>query len=47
MKTEIWVSVGTIVAALALFIVPGLLYSWYALEYLIRDGGGARGAASR
>jgi hypothetical protein len=37
MKAEIWASVGTIVATLALFIVPGLVYAWYVLEHLIGD----------
>jgi hypothetical protein len=34
MDAEIWASVGTIVATLVLFVVPGLAYTWYALEHL-------------
>lgn len=37
MNAEIWATVGTIVATLVLFIVPGLTYTWYAHEYLIDD----------
>jgi hypothetical protein len=37
MTAEIWASVGTVVATLVLFIVPGLLYTWYALEHMIGD----------
>jgi hypothetical protein len=37
MNAEIWATIGTIVATLALFIVPGLIYTWYALEHLIGD----------
>ena len=37
MNTEIWAAVGTTVATLVLFIVPGLVYTWYALEYMIGD----------
>jgi hypothetical protein len=37
MNAEIWATVGTILATLALFIVPGLVYTWYALEHLIDD----------
>jgi hypothetical protein len=37
MSAEIWETVGTIVATLALLIVPGLVYTWYALEHLIDD----------
>jgi hypothetical protein len=37
MNAEIWASIGTIVATLVLFIVPGLLYTWYALEHVIED----------
>jgi hypothetical protein len=37
MNTEIWASIGTIVATLVLLIVPGLIYTWYALEHLIGD----------
>jgi hypothetical protein len=37
MNAELWATIGTIVATLALFIVPGLIYTWYALEYLIDD----------
>jgi hypothetical protein len=37
MNAEIWASVGTIVATLVLFIVPGLVYTWYALEHLLDD----------
>jgi hypothetical protein len=36
MNAETWAAVGTIVATL-LFIVPGLVYTWYALEHLIGD----------
>lgn len=37
MNTEIWATLGTIVATLVLFIVPGLIYTWYVLEHLIGD----------
>ena len=37
MNTEIWASIGTILATLVLFIVPALVYTWYALEHLIGD----------
>jgi hypothetical protein len=37
MNTEIWAAVGTTVATLVLFIVPGLVYTWYALESMIGD----------
>jgi hypothetical protein len=34
MSAEIWESVGTVLATLVLFIVPGLVYTWYALEHI-------------
>ena len=37
MNVEIWPTIGTAVATLVLFIVPGLIYTWYALEQLIGD----------
>jgi len=37
MNAEIWESIGTIVATLVLFIIPGLIYTWYALEHMIGD----------
>jgi hypothetical protein len=37
MNAELWASVGTIVATLALVVVPGLVYTWYALEHMIGD----------
>jgi hypothetical protein len=37
MNAEIWATIGTIVATLVLFIVPGFIYTWYALEHLIDD----------
>jgi hypothetical protein len=37
MNTETWATIGTIIATLLLFIGPGLVYTWYALEYLIGD----------
>jgi hypothetical protein len=37
MNAEIWAFLGTIVATLVLLIVPGLAYTWYALEHLIGD----------
>jgi hypothetical protein len=37
MNAEIWTTIGTIGATLLLFIVPGLVYTWYALEHLIGD----------
>ena len=37
MKAEIWATIGTIVATLLLVIVPGLLYTWHALEHMIAD----------
>jgi len=38
MNAEIWASVGTILATLVLFLVPGLVYTWYALEHIAKDG---------
>jgi hypothetical protein len=40
MNAEIWASIGTIVAALVLFIVPGVIYTWYALKHLAGDNDG-------
>ncbi|HEY8407799.1 MAG TPA: hypothetical protein VIK66_07470 [Gaiellaceae bacterium] len=37
MNAEIWSVVGTTVATLVLFVVPGLIYTWCALEYMIGD----------
>ena len=37
MNVDVWASIGTIVATLALLVVPGLVYTWYALEHLIDD----------
>lgn len=37
MTAEMWATVGTIVATLALLVVPALVYTWYALEHLIGD----------
>jgi hypothetical protein len=37
MNAEIWATIGTVVATLLLFIVPGLIYTWYALEHMIGD----------
>ena len=37
MNAEIWASIGTIAGTLLLLIVPGLIYTWYALEHLIGD----------
>ena len=37
MNAEIWATIGTIAATLVLFIVPGLIYTWYALDHLIDD----------
>jgi hypothetical protein len=37
MSAEIWATIGTIVATLLLVIVPGLVYTWYALEHMIGD----------
>jgi hypothetical protein len=34
MKAAIWETVGAIVATLLLLIVPGLVYTWYALEHI-------------
>src|SRR6266508_4274344 len=34
MNAEIWATICTIVATPVLFIVPGLIYTWYALEHL-------------
>jgi hypothetical protein len=34
MDADVWASIGTIVATLVLFAVPGLVYTWYALEHL-------------
>jgi hypothetical protein len=37
MNAEASAIIGTIAATLLLFIVPGLIYTWYALEHLIGD----------
>jgi hypothetical protein len=37
MNTEVWASIGTIVATLVLLIVPALVYTWYVLEHMIGD----------
>ena len=37
MNAEVWSSVGIAVATLVLFVVPGLVYAWYALEHVIAD----------
>jgi len=37
MDAEIWASIGTVVATLLLVVVPGLVYTWYALEHVIED----------
>jgi hypothetical protein len=37
MNTELWATIGTTIAVLVLVIVPGLIYTWYALEHLIGD----------
>jgi hypothetical protein len=37
MNTETWASIGTMIATLTFFIVPGLVYSWYALELVMGD----------
>ena len=37
MNAEIWASIATIAGTLLLLIVPGLIYTWYALEHLIDD----------
>jgi hypothetical protein len=37
MSVELWCSLGTILGTLVLFIVPGLVYSWYALEQIAKD----------
>jgi len=34
MNAEVWASIGTIVATLVLLIIPGLVYTWYALEHI-------------
>jgi hypothetical protein len=34
MSAAIWESVGTIVATFVLFIVPGVVYTWHALEHI-------------
>jgi hypothetical protein len=34
MNLEIWCTVGTIIATLLLVVVPGVVYSWYALAYI-------------
>jgi hypothetical protein len=34
MNAEIWETVGTILSTLLLLIVPGLVYTWYALEHI-------------
>jgi hypothetical protein len=37
MSVETWCTVGTIVGTLVLLILPGLVYTWYALEHMIGD----------
>jgi hypothetical protein len=37
MSVEVWALIGTTVATLVLFIVPGLVYTWYVLEHMIDD----------
>lgn len=37
MHADVWASIGTIVATLVLFVVPALVYTWYALEHVIED----------
>ena len=37
MDADVWASIGTIVATLVFFIIPGLVYTWYALEHVIGD----------
>ena len=37
MNAEVWASIGTIVATLVLLIIPGLVYTWYALEHIAED----------
>jgi hypothetical protein len=37
MTTEIWASIGVSAATVLLFIVPPLVYAWYALEQMIGD----------
>jgi hypothetical protein len=37
MNAEIWASIGTLAATFALFSVPALVYTWYALETMIGD----------
>jgi hypothetical protein len=34
MSAEIWETVGTILATLLFLIIPGLVYTWYALEHI-------------
>ena len=34
MSVDTWATVGTIVATLVFLVVPGLVYTWYALEHL-------------
>jgi hypothetical protein len=34
MTAEIWEAVGTILATLLLFVIPGVVYTWYALEHI-------------
>ena len=38
MNAEIWASIGTIVATLVFLLVPGLVYTWYALEHIAKSG---------
>jgi hypothetical protein len=37
MNAEVWASVGTIIATLVFVVVPGVIYTWYALEHVIDD----------
>jgi hypothetical protein len=35
MSVETWCTFGTIVGTLVFLILPGLVYTWYALEHMI------------
>ena len=37
MDAEIWATIGTFAVTFLLLIVPGLIYTWYALDHLIGD----------
>ena len=37
MSTELWASLGTAIATLALGVIPGVMYAYYVLESWVDD----------